>query len=61
MEERKTVQMEIVAEAHLQFEPGVVVGAGGGRALEGKAKVMLAAAAPAPGDDNDQEALGRKL
>ena len=52
------MQMEIVAEAHLQFEPGVVVGAGGGIALEGKAMAMLAAA---PDDDDDQEALGRKL
>ena len=58
MEERKTVQMEIDAEAHLQVEPGVVVGAVGGIALEGKARAMLAAAAP---DDDDQEALGRKL
>ena len=59
MEETKTVQMETDAEAHLQFEPGVVVGAGGVIALEGKAMAMLAAAAP--GDDDDQEALGRKL
>ena len=50
--------MEIDAKAHLQFEPGVVVGAGGERALEGKARAMLAAAPP---DDDDQEALGRKL
>ena len=55
----KTVQMEIDTEAHLQFESGVVVGAGGETALEGKARAMLAAAAP--GDDDDQEALGRKL
>ena len=55
------MQMGIDAEAPLQFEPGGVVGVGGGIALEGKAKVMLAAAAPAPGDDDDQEALGRKL
>ena len=55
------MQLEIVAEAHLQFEPGVVVAAGREIALEGKAKAMLAAAAPAPGDDEDQEALGRKL
>ena len=53
------MQVEIDAEAHLQVEPGVVVGAGGGIALEGKARAMLAAAAP--GDDDDQEALGRKL
>ena len=60
VEETKTVQMETDAEAHLQLEPGVVVvGAGGEIALEGKAKAMLAAAAP--GDDDDQEALGRKL
>ena len=59
VEERKTVQMGIDAEPHLQVEPGVVVGAGGEIALEGKAKAMLAAAAP--GDDDDQEALGRKL
>ena len=60
MEETKTVQVEIDAEAHLQFEPGVVVGGAGGEiALEGKARAMLAAAAP--GDDDDQEALGRKL
>ena len=51
MEERKTVQMEIDAEAHLQVEPGVVVGAGGEIALEGKAKAMLAAAAPDHDDD----------
>ena len=57
MEERKTV-LEIVAEAHL-VQPGVVVGAGGEIALEGKAMVMLAAAAP--GDDEDRKALGRKL
>ena len=53
------MQVEIDAEAHLQVEPGVVVGAGRGIALEGKARAMLAAAAP--GDDEDQEALGRKL
>ena len=53
------MQVEIDAEAHLQVEPGVVVGAGRGIALEGKARAMLAAAAP--GDDDDQEALGRKL
>ena len=57
MEERKTV-LEIVAEAHL-VQPGVVVGAGVGTVLEGKAMAMLAAAAP--GDDDDQEALGWKL
>ena len=54
------MQMEIDAGAHLQVESGVVVvGAGGEIALEGKAMAMLAAAAP--GDDDDQEALGRKL
>ena len=53
------MQVEIDAEAHLQVEPGVVVGAGGEIALEGKAMVMLAAAAP--GDDEDRKALGRKL
>ena len=51
--------MEIVAEAHL-VQPGVVVGAGVGTVLEGKAMAMLAAAAPGD-DDDDQEALGWKL
>ena len=59
VEETKTVQMETDAEAHLQVEPGVVVGAGGEIALEGKAKAMMADYAPDDGDD--QEALGRKL
>ena len=59
MEEGKTVQMGIDAEAHLQFESGVVVGAVGEIVLEGKAMAMLVAAAP--GDDDNQEALGWKL